>query len=179
MESPSPSSSTTSSTVPSPSCSRSSSTSSAPSSVFSLPQQRLAWPKPSRMAAPTTSTTCGTITQYLTLIASYLFVGVLTAFAITCLFCFFLAIRLVDDMFRSIVPSRIWSVVRSHIATMDWAGTLSHFSLRLARLAEWEKSSRASLYPSFSERFANIDGDRLHAFLFSLSGFLANYRRRP
>ena len=81
-------------------------------------------------------------------------------------------------MFRSVVPSRIWSVIRYHIATMDWAGTLSHISLRLARLAEWEKNRRASLYPSFSERFANIDGDRLHAFLFSLSGFLANYRRR-
>ncbi|KAI9245129.1 hypothetical protein BDA99DRAFT_566034 [Phascolomyces articulosus] len=177
----SPSSSTSSTTATpfsSPSCSRSSSTSSAPSTItpISYQQQRLAWPKP-RLETTTTSTS-GTIAQYLALIASYLLVGMLTAVAITCLFCFFLAVRLLDDMFRSVVPSRIWTVVRRHITTMDWAGTLSHISLRLARLAEWEKNRRASLYPSFSERFANIDGDRLHTFLFSLSGFLANYRRR-
>ncbi|KAI8141513.1 hypothetical protein BJV82DRAFT_670434 [Fennellomyces sp. T-0311] len=171
MESPlsSPSSSTTT-----PSSSRSSSTSSAASSM-SPTQQRLAWPKP-RMTATTTATSA--VAQYLALIASYLVIGILTTLAITCLFCFFLAVRLLDDMFRTVVPQRIWAVVRHRVVNIDWAGVLSRISLRMARLAEWEKSRRASLYPSFSERFANIDGDRLHAFLFSLNGFLANYRRR-
>ncbi|KAG2221536.1 hypothetical protein INT45_004530 [Circinella minor] len=173
------SSSPTATPFSSPYSSRSSSTSSTSSSVTSIPfhrYQRLSWSK-SRLETTTTSTS-NTIAQYLALAASYLLVGMLTAFAITCLFCFFLIVRLLDDMFRSVIPSRIWSIVRHHITTMDWAGTLSHISLRLARLAEWEKSRRASLYPSFSERFAHIDGDRLHDFLYSLSGILANYKRR-
>ena len=109
---------------------------------------------------------------------SYLAIILLIAFVTTCLFCFFLAIRLLDDMIHTVVPERLWAIARHRLAAVDWVATLSRWSLRLASLAEWEKNRRASLYPTLSKHFAHIDGERLHTFLFSLTGLLSSYTNR-
>ncbi|KAJ8653855.1 hypothetical protein O0I10_010536 [Lichtheimia ornata] len=134
---------------------------------------------PMKMSRPSSSSSSSlSLGQYLLITISYLAIILLIAFVTTCLFCLFLAIRLLDDMIHTVVPDRLWAIARRRLAAVDWVAALSRWSLRLASLAEWEKNRRASLYPTLSKHFAHIDGDRLHTFLFSLTGFLSSYTNR-
>ncbi|KAI9323335.1 hypothetical protein BX666DRAFT_46260 [Dichotomocladium elegans] len=132
--------------------------------------------KEARNGASQTSSIGYRLSQYFFVAATYFSILVLTSFAIACLFCLFLAIRFIDDVMKSFVPGRIWSAVRGRVLAIDWPGALTRWSSHLARLADWEKTRRTSLNPAFSERFANIDGDGLHAFLFSFTGLLDGLR---
>ncbi|CDH53077.1 predicted protein [Lichtheimia corymbifera JMRC:FSU:9682] len=133
---------------------------------------------PMKMSRPSSPSLSLSLGQYLLITISYLAIILLIAFVTTCLFCLFLAIRLLDDMIHTVVPERLWAIARRRLAAVDWVAALSRWSLRLASLAEWEKNRRASLYPTLSKHFAHIDGDRLHTFLFSLTGFLSSYTNR-
>lgn len=133
---------------------------------------------PMNMSPSSSSSSSLSLGHYVLVTISYLAIIMLIAFVTTCLFCFFLAIRLLDDMIHTVVPERLWTIARRRLAAVDWVATLSRWSLRLASLAEWEKNRRASLYPTLSKHFAHIDGDRLHTFLFSLTGFLSSYTNR-
>ncbi|KAI7874009.1 hypothetical protein K492DRAFT_211824 [Lichtheimia hyalospora FSU 10163] len=107
--------------------------------------------------------------QYLLITISYLAIVLLIAFVTTCLFCFFLAIRLLDDMIHTVVPERLWAIARRRLAAVDWVATLSRWSLRLASLAEWEKNRRASLYPTLNTILHRHIPERLKAIESSIS----------
>ncbi|ORY92125.1 hypothetical protein BCR43DRAFT_497835 [Syncephalastrum racemosum] len=107
------------------------------------------------------------------LIVGYILVGCLTALAIGFLFSIFLVLRVLDDLIQRLIPGRLWRTLRHHLRTIDWPAQIGQWSLRLASLAEWEKNKRASW--AYSQRFAHIDGHRLHGFMYSCTSYLSNY----
>ncbi|KAI7881676.1 hypothetical protein K492DRAFT_176918, partial [Lichtheimia hyalospora FSU 10163] len=97
-------------------------------------------------------------------VLTLLVIALIAAIAITCLFVLFLVIQVLVDL----LPRRMWNSVVRHFKAVNWLNTVTCWGLRLVRLIEWEKNRRASFYPSISQRFAHMDGTRLHRVLHSI-----------